>query len=329
VEFTYEAQEWPRLPPGLSIGDVGGIAVDSRDQIHVFARGKSPLMVFDRLGNLLHRWGEGRFQRPHGIDIGPDDSIYCTDDGDHTVRKFTPDGGLLLTIGVPGQAAPFMSGQPFNRCTHTALSPSGDIYVSDGYGNARIHKFSPAGKLLTSWGGPGIAPGEFNVPHNLYGDADGRIYVADRENHRIQIFDGEGKLEAQWHGLHRPCAICASKGDSPLFFIGEVGPGLPVNRNFPNLGPRLSVVASSGRILARIGTEPAGPGLTQFIAPHALAVDSRGDLYVGEVSRAAWPQLFPGTLVPETLRTLRKLVRSRLKSGASDRPPPVAAVPGL
>jgi glucose/arabinose dehydrogenase len=118
VEFTYEAQEWPRLPPGLSIGDVGGIAVDSRDQIHVFARGKSPLMVFDRLGNLLHRWGEGRFQRPHGIDIGPDDSIYCTDDGDHTVRKFTPDGGLLLTIGVPGQAAPFMSGQPFNRCPH-------------------------------------------------------------------------------------------------------------------------------------------------------------------------------------------------------------------
>jgi DNA-binding beta-propeller fold protein YncE len=308
-EFTYEVQEWPRLPRDLSIGDVGGIAVDSRDQIHVFARGKFPLLVFDRAGSLLHSWGEGCFQRPHGIDIGPDDSIYCTDDGDHTVRKFAPDGRLLLTIGIPGEPAPFMSGQPFNRCTHTALSPNGDIYVSDGYGNARIHKYSPGGKWLTSWGGPGIAPGEFNVPHNLCSDANGRIYVADRENHRIQIFGGDGKLEAQWHGLHRPCALCASKGDNPLFFIGEVGPGLPVNRNFPNLGPRLSVVAPTGRILARIGTEPAGPRLTQFMAPHGLAVDSCGDLYVGEVGRAAWPQIFPGTPVPETLRTLRKLVR--------------------
>jgi DNA-binding beta-propeller fold protein YncE len=308
-EFNYEAQEWPRLPPGQSIGDVGGVAVDSKDRIHVFARGERPVMVFDREGNLLRSWGEGYFRRPHGIDIGPDDSVYCTDDGDNTVRKFTPDGRLLLEIGIPGRAAPFMQGQPFNRCTHTALSPRGDIYVSDGYGNARIHKYSPDGKWLISWGGPGIAPGEFNVPHNLVSDADGQVYVADRENHRIQIFDGDGKFLTQWHGLHRPCALCASKGNSPTFFVGEVGPGLAVNREFPNLGPRVSVVGSSGSILARIGSEPAGLGLTQFVAPHGLAVDSRGDLYVGEVGRAAWPQLFPQTPMPDPLRTLRKLVR--------------------
>jgi len=129
--------------------------------------------------------------------MGPDDSIYLTDDGGHFMRKCSLDGKVLLELGIPGKPAPYMSGEPFHRCTHTALSPKGEIYVSDGYGNARVHKYSPDGKLLMSWGGPGTNPGEFNIVHNICTDADGWVYVADRENHRVQVFDGNGKYETQ------------------------------------------------------------------------------------------------------------------------------------
>ena len=149
-----------------------------------------------------------------------------------------PDGKVLLTIGIPNKPAPFMSGEPFHRCTHTALSPKGEIYVSDGYGNACVHKYSPDGKLMKTWGEPGIDPGQFNIVHNIVTDADGWVYVADRENHRVQVFDGNGKYETQWNNLHRPCALCAcGGGKQPNFIIGELGPGMPVNLKAPNLGP--------------------------------------------------------------------------------------------
>jgi hypothetical protein len=110
--------------------------------------------------------------------MGPDDAIYLTDDGGHFVRKCSLDGKVLLEIGIPGKPAPYMSGEPFHRCTHTALSPKGEIYVSDGYGNAKVHKYSPDGRLLMSWGEPGTNPGEFNIVHNICTDADGWVYVA-------------------------------------------------------------------------------------------------------------------------------------------------------
>src|SRR5204863_269186 len=112
-------------------------------------------------------------------------------------------------------------GEPFHRCTHTALSPKGEIYVSDGYGNARVHKYSPAGKLLFSWGEPGTDPGQFNIVHNICTDADGWVYVADRENHRVQVFDGNGKYQAQWNNLHRPCGICMPYTHKPERYSGE------------------------------------------------------------------------------------------------------------
>ena len=136
-----------------------------RDQVYVFNRGEHPMIVFDRDGNFLRSWGEATFPRAHGLFIDADDTLYCTDDGGHFVRKCTTDGRVLLEIGVPGKPAPFMSGLPFHRCTHTALSPTGDIYVSDGYGNARVHKYSPDGKLLFSWGEPGTDPGQIGRAH--------------------------------------------------------------------------------------------------------------------------------------------------------------------
>jgi hypothetical protein len=309
-QFRYEVEgDWGKLPDGWELKDVAGVAVDKKDRVYVFNRGAHPMVVFDREGNFLRSWGEGLFARAHGIHIGPDEHLYCTDDGDHTVRKCTLEGQVLLTIGIPGKPAPYVSGEPFNRCTHTALSPRGDIYVSDGYGNARVHKYSPDGKLLLSWGEPGCDPGQFNIPHNICADAEGWVYVADRENHRVQVFDGDGKYETQWNNMHRPCGLCAEVGRQPLFYIGEIGPTMPVNRDIPNLGPRISVVDQEGKLLGRMGDIRAGTRLDQFIAPHGLAVDSRSDLYVGEVSYTAWPQIYPDSEPPRGLRSLRKLRR--------------------
>jgi DNA-binding beta-propeller fold protein YncE len=310
-DFTYRVVDnFARLPEGWQFGDVAGVGVDGKDQVYVFHRGEHPLVVLDREGNFVKAWGDGVFKRPHGVHMGPDDTIYLTDDGDHSVRKCTLDGKVLLTIGVPGEPAHFMSGVPFRRCTHTALSPDDAIYVSDGYGNARVHKYTPDGKLLKSWGEPGSQPGQFNLPHNIACDADGWVYVADRENHRIQVFDGEGRFEAQWHNLHRPSGMNMPPGKCPICYVGEIGPYYEFNRGAPNLGPRVSILSNEGKLLASITTVPAaGTGAGQFISPHGLAVDSRGDLYVGEVAYTAWPSLFPGEPVPKRLRSLQKFQR--------------------
>jgi len=308
-EHRYRVVEnWAKLPEGWNLTDVAAVAVDSKDRVYVFNRGEHPMVVLNRDGSFVKSWGEGLFRRAHGLHIDADDNLYCTDDGDHTVRKCSTDGKVLLTIGIPDKPAPYMSGEPFNRCTHTALSPKGEIYVSDGYGNACVHKYTPDGKLLKTWGEPGSDPGQFNIVHNIAADADGFVYVADRENHRVQVFDGNGKYETQWNNLHRPCALCRCGGKQANFIIGELGPGLAVNRKVPNLGPRLSIVDSKGKRIARLGGEN-GPGLEagKFLAPHGIAMDSKGDIYVGEVGVTDWKTSFPDTPMPPELRVSRCL----------------------
>lgn len=308
--FRYRVHDdWAKLPDGWDFLEVADIGVDRNDNVYVFNRGDHPMMVFDRDGNFLRSWGEGLFPHAHGVDMGPDDTIYLTDDGDHTVRKCTLDGKVLLEIGIPGEPAPFMSGDPFHRCTHTALSPRGDIYVSDGYGNARVHKFTPDGKLEKSWGEPGTDPGQFNLVHNVCCDAEGWVYVADRENHRIQVFNGDGRYETQWNNMHRPCGMVMVGSMQPVFYVGELGPMLSSNIRIPNLGPRVSILDNEGKLLGRLGGCCAGLRANQFVAPHGLAVDSRGDIYVGEVAHTAWSAVFPSTPRPSPVRTLRKLVK--------------------
>ena len=215
-DYIYEpVEDWAKLPPGWSFKEIGGIGVDSNDNVYVFNRGEHPMIVFDRDGNFLRSWGEGIFPRAHGVFVAPDETLWLTDDADHTVRQCTRDGKILLTLGTPGKPAPYMGGEPFHRCTHTAMAPNGDLYISDGYGNARIHKYAPNGRLLMSWGGPGTDPGEFNIPHNITCDADGWVYVADRENHRVQVFDGNGRYETQWNNLHRPSGLFMPAGKCP------------------------------------------------------------------------------------------------------------------
>jgi DNA-binding beta-propeller fold protein YncE len=172
----------------------------------------------------------------------------------------------------------------------TTRSGCGDhLYISDGYGNARIHKYTPAGKLLSSWGEPGTDPGQFNIPHNICCDPDGWIYVADRENHRVQIFDRDGKWETQWNYLHRPNGMCLARGANPLCYIGEGGPSGEINRDWPNIGPRVSIHTTKGHeVVARLGKPHAGIAPGQFTSPHGIAVNSRGDIFVGELSGRSW-----------------------------------------
>ena len=302
-QFAYEVVVgWEKLPPGMGWREVAGVMTDADDNVYVFSRGDHPMVVFDKDGNFIKTWGEGIFSRAHGLTAGPDDTLYCTDDGDHTVRQCTLDGEVLMTIGSPNEPAELYNGDPFNRCTHVAVDPAdGSLFVTDGYGNSRIHKYTPDGKLIKSWGGPGTDPGEFNIIHNIAADRDGYLYVCDRENHRVQVFDREGGLEDIWNNVHRPCAIYID--DEQRVYVGELGWGMSVNRDTPNIGPRVSIMTTSGRVLERLG---CGYGLDvgQFIAPHGICVDSHKSIYVGEVSHTSMSHT---TTPPDNLRSLQKL----------------------
>ena len=312
-KYRYQVLDgWGDLPPDVRYGgDCTAVCLDSEDNVYVFTRGAHPIIVFDRDGKFLRSWGQDiGFTNPHGAHMGPDDHLYLTDDKGHVVRKCTREGKVVLTIGVPNKPSPAFSGDPFNRCTHTALSPGGEIYISDGYQNARVHKYSPDGKLLLSWGEPGTDPGQFNLVHNIACDDEGWVYVADRENHRVQVFDRNGKYEAQWNNLARPCGLFVARGASPLAFIGELGPETvaTLTQGVPNLGPRVSIMSSKGDVLAHLGAQTLGENSGQFIAPHGIAVDSRGDIYVAEVSLTYWTVLY-GRKPEHELRSLQKLRR--------------------
>ena len=245
---------WGALPDGWRYVEVAGVAVDKKDNVFCFSRGEHPVIVFDREGHFLRSWGEGHVRRAHAITIDADETVWLTDDLHHTVRKFTADGKLLLTIGNPDTPAALQGGKPFNRPTHVAICPkTGFVFISDGYGNSRVHKYAPDGRHVTSWGEPGTDPGQFNLPHNIATDADGLVYVADRENHRVQIFDGEGRYQGQWNNLHRPCGLYADRATAITSTWASSAPTSPVNIATPNLGPRVTVFDKKGARVSRFG----------------------------------------------------------------------------
>jgi DNA-binding beta-propeller fold protein YncE len=300
-------ENWEQLPDGWSFIDVAGVAVDSKDNVYVLNRSEHPVIVFDKDGNFLRSIGEGMFSdRTHGIHIGPDDTLYCVDDGLHTVQQFAADGKRGLVLGTERQPAVKWAGKPFNRPTHAAVSPkTGYLYVTDGYGNSRVHKFAPDGRPVLSWGEPGIDPGQFIRPHNVAIDQDDNIYIADRENHRIQVFDANGKFLSMWNNIHRPDGICLD--NEGHLFIGELN-GMSGVDDAPGLGHRVSVYTLEGTLVTRFGDPQEGEGPGQFIAPHGVAVDSRGDLYVGDVAYTIRGRhLHP----PRHLKCLRKFCRLR------------------
>ena len=308
---------WEQLPAGYAHRDVAGVAVDLEDRVFLICRGDHPILMYADNGKFLGSWGEGDFTyRTHGITVGPDNSVYCTDDGNHTVRKFTPDGKLLMTLGTmntpsdtgyDGKDTRTVSrpGAPFNRPTNIAIGSKGDLYISDGYGNCRVHQFSPAGVLKRSWGVPGSGPGQFFLPHGISVAADGRVFVCDRENDRIQIFSPDGEYLNEWTDTRRPThVVFDAQGRA---YVSELWwqPGQTSGRYGPagdNRSGRVSVYDRDGRVLARWGgADPVAAG--NFAAPHGLAVDSRHDVYVSEVT---WTFAASRGHVPATCHTFQK-----------------------
>ncbi|HWV99294.1 MAG TPA: alpha/beta hydrolase fold domain-containing protein [Candidatus Acidoferrum sp.] len=283
---------------GLPLTNVADVAVDSRNNVFTIVRGETPILVFNPQGKFLYGWGKGLIAGPHGIYIDSHDNVFCVDTKGHVVSKFTTDGKLLMTLGLKG--VPSDSGSvkgnfktvkrgagPFNVPTKVATSKSGDIFVSDGYGNARVHRFSAEGKLIKSWGEPGTGPGQFNLPHGIAVDDNDNVYVADRENERIQVFDIEGNLKSIWTNIYRPSAICVHRGK---VYVTELGHRTYVDNVLftpDGKGPwsRVRIFDTNGVEQANFGG-PEGWKPGNFFAPHGICVDKEGAIYVAEV---VWP----------------------------------------
>jgi DNA-binding beta-propeller fold protein YncE len=191
-------EEPDTMPDGWKFGRVSAVTTDSKGDVYVFHRGKKgdAIVVFNSKGNYLRSWGHGFFGNPHGLRADKDDNIWAVDNGNHQVYKFTHEGKLLQSWGTKGQTG--TDDKTFDRPTDIAFATNGDFYVSDGYGNSRVVKFSKDGKYVLSWGKRGSAPGEFHTAHSVGVDSKGRVYVSDRENNRIQIFDSTGRFVKQW-----------------------------------------------------------------------------------------------------------------------------------
>lgn len=283
-DFRYNfVENWAKLPSGMTFKECPGVAIDSHDNVFILTRGEEPIIVLDRDGNFVRSFGKGHFSetRTHGLYIAHDDSLLCSDDGIHTIQKFSPEGEKLMEIGDRNNPAPRWSGEPFNRPTSAAIHPgNGDIYVSDGYGNSRIHVYTGAGEYKFSWGSPGIDAGQFIRPHNIAIDSNANVYVVDREAHRIQIFDTQGTFVTMWNNIHRPDSMVLW---GEHIYVGELN-GMGGVDDAPGLGHRVSIFDLEGNLVSQFGDKNEGEGPGQFIAPHGIAVDSQGSIYVAEVS---------------------------------------------
>ena len=253
--FRYEYQPaWAQLPDGMTLQGPSGVAVDSMDRVYVFQRQGPPVLVFDRDGRFLEAW-ERRNEVPldaHHIHIGPEDTVYLTDRDAHQVLVYDTAGNLLRSLGTRHHAA---MEAPFNHPADVCVTPSGELYVADGYGNSSVHRFTSSGEHIGSFGSPGSGPGQFRVPHSVRVSRDGRVYIADRENNRVQVFTAEGDFLKEWTDFKCPMGVHID-ANQVVYVTDQV--------------PRLSILTLDGELLARGRT---------FENAHQVYTDSQGSIY--------------------------------------------------
>jgi len=268
--YTYTVAEgWGRLPDGWTWGWIPAVACDSQGRVYVYSRSEHPLVIFDRDGNFLASWGEGILKDAHGIYIDADDNVYCTERNTHCIRQFNREGALVMTLGIPDQPAT-QDGDPFNLPTDLAIASTGELFVSDGYGNARVHKFSSDGSLIQSWGEHGSEPGQFALSHCVRIDKNDRVWVCDRTNDRIQIFDTDGNFLTEWTGLSKPDTIYFDPNEEVVYLA--------------ELTHQVSIYTLDGKPITKWGGAQKSEEPGEFLGcPHGIWMDSHHDLYVGEV----------------------------------------------
>jgi hypothetical protein len=297
-------------------GDATSVAVDSEDNVYVFNRGTAPVVVLDREGNFLESWGAGDFDWPHGIFIDDNDDLYLVDQRAHFVQKRTREGKVLLTIGTRGEPAPAYSGAWFNQPTDLVVHPvTRELFITDGYGNTAVHRFSPEGRHIASFGEPGCDDGQLSLPHGIELLDDDLLLVCDRENYRMQVFTTSGDYVDQWW-THKPCAVCREhpacrERSEDRLYVAELGiGGTRRAQNLPNFGHRVTIRTLQGKKLAHFGASLPGFEPDQFFAPHDIAMDSHGDIYVAEVNcsfmATVLSQPYPMT-EPPSLRKWRRV----------------------
>jgi len=261
-----------QLPDSIKLGMCSGVAVNSEGEVFLFHRGKPPILVLDETGKFLRSWGDDVIAEAHGLRIDRDDNVWVTDIGNHQVFKFGRTGKLLMAMGKAGTAGDAVD--EFNKPTDVAFGSRGEIYVSDGYGNSRVMKFTPNGGFLTKWGEAGNGPSQFDTPHTIVVDRQGRVIVGDRENDRVQVFEAGGKLLEIWPGF-APFGLELDPHGNLFVADGRANKVLRLNAN--------------GKVVGSWGEEGKGPG--QFQLPHMLATDSAGNLYVAEIAGMRFQKL--------------------------------------
>ena len=265
-DYRYQRVEsWPNLPRNWQFGLASDGAVNSKDEIYIFSRGIHPIKIWDIEGHFISSWGEGEYGSPHGIFIDPDDNVWLVDSNYHLVTQHKPDGEILNTWGRKLQPSASYLGKPFNMPSGLAFAPNGEIFVSDGYGGHRVHKFNSKGELMHSWGKQGSGPGEFALLHNIWVDKNSRVYICDRENDRIQIFSENGDFIEEWTDLRKPGDIWIHDDDVYVVEQGSKG----------TCG--VSIWSLEGELITRWRGIDAG---------HGICVDSHGNIYVTEIGDA-------------------------------------------
>lgn len=248
---------WGELPTGLDLVALSQLAVDSAGRVYAYRRADPPVLVFEASGAFRGAWGGGRIADAHGIYISADDRVFLVDRDAHEVLIFGTEGDQLGSLGrrnVPSFQA------PFNHPTDVAVAADGEIYVSDGYANAAVHRFAADGRHLGSWGRPGSGPGEFMTPHAIWVDSADRVLVVDRDNNRVQLFDREGGWLGQWTDFFHPMDICAD--DQGMLLVSDQV-------------PRLSMYAPDGTLVGRCRGVWNGA--------HGIFANAAGDVFLAEM----------------------------------------------